>query len=192
MSSQRVAEATVAEEVLARWSRRAVDPAPLAADDVRSLFEAARWAPSAGNAQPWLFVYADSEPDLGRFRALVNDGNRRWADRAPLLVFVFARLRDAESGRPLRTAGFDTGAAWMALALQAHRLHLTTRAMGGIHLDRVHAALGVPETDYAIQCGIAIGRPAAPESLPVDLQAKERPTSRKPLDQVAVRGAYRD
>ena len=184
----RLAEATVDQQFIKRWSSRAFANEALDQATIDSLFEAARWAPSAANNQPWLFIYADSEPDLVLFRSLLNDKNRRWADHAPLLAFVLARKHN--QGKPIRSAAFDAGAAWMSLALQAHKLGLTARAMGGIHREQVYPALGVPSDDYEVMCGLAIGRIGDGAFLPPDLAERERPNSRRPLAEVAVRGGF--
>ena len=189
-SLSRLPEAAVDAQFLERWSRRALSDAPVTREQIASLFEAARWAPSANNLQPWLFVYASEPAALERARALLKEANQRWASRAPLLIFVFARLRHPETGAPLRTAQFDTGAAWQSLALQAHKLGLSTRAMGAIHHERVYEALGVPEADYESVAGIAVGHPAAASGLPADLLERERPTARKPAREFVFEGRY--
>jgi nitroreductase len=187
----RVPEAGVDSSFVDRWSPRSFHPEPVDPDAVQALFEAARWSPSASNLQPWLFVYADNDETLERVRPIVRDGNRRWSDRAPLLVFIFARRNNPKTGEPNRLAAFDTGAAWMALALQAAKLGLHTHAMGGIHPDRAHAILGVPEGEYECLCGVAIGKRAPAEHLPDDLRAREAPNERNSRDTIAHRGAYR-
>jgi nitroreductase len=90
----------------------------------------------------------------------------------------------------LRTAAFDTGAAWQSLALQAHQLGLSTRAMGGIHHDRVHEALGVPTEDFESMIGIAIGYPGERDTLPKELHEKEQPNARKSVREFAFEGRY--
>jgi nitroreductase len=184
----RVPEASVDPVFVSRWSRRAYAPTRVTSAELRSLFEAARWAPSAMNAQPWLFVYADEEEDLARFRPLLRDSNRKWAARAPVLAFLFARKH--HEGKENPSARFDCGAAWMSLALQAERLGLVVRAMGGIFHDQVYDALAVPRAGFEVLCGIAIGRPGSLEDLPPELQAKETPTSRRPREQNLRRGRY--
>lgn len=184
----RKTDARVHPQFVNRWSSRAFSERPVSQALLDSLFEAARWAPSASNAQPVLFIYADTPEDLERFRPLLRDSNRRWADHAPVLAFVFAKRTN--DGNPNRSAAFDAGAAWMSLALQAHELGLNVRAMGGIHRDEVHVALGVPTEDYEVACGIAIGYRGDPAALPADLQAKEQPNARRPLGEVAVRGRF--
>jgi nitroreductase len=123
-----------------------------------------------------------------RFRPLLRDSNRRWAERAPVLAFVFAR--SSKAGNPNRCAAFDAGAAWMSLALQAHEFGLNVRAMGGIHHEQAHLELGVPTDEYEVACALAIGYRGDPALLPAELQAKEQPSSRRPLAEVAARGRF--
>ena len=188
--SVRRPEAEIDAQFVERWSRRAISERPLSAEQINSLFEAARWAPSGSNLQPWLFVYAAKPESLACARELLMDGNRRWASRAPLLVFVFARKRHPETGAPLRSAPFDAGAAWQSLALQAHQLGLSARAMGGIHHAQVYEALGVPADDFESMVGVAIGYPGERDTLPPDLHEKEQPNTRKSVGEFAFEGRY--
>src|SRR6478735_938949 len=84
-------EAEVDAQFVDRWSHRSLSERPLTPQQIGTLFEAARWAPSASNQQPWLFVYASRAETLTRLRTLLKESNQRWASRAPLLIFVFAR-----------------------------------------------------------------------------------------------------
>lgn len=186
----RAPNAAVAPHFIDRWSSRAFAEAEVTESELATLFEAARWAPSASNTQPWLFIYANSQPELESFRALLRDSNRRWADRAPVLAFLFA-AKSKPDGQPNTSALLDAGAAWMSLALQAHALGLNTRAMGGIHRDRVHEALGVPEAEYHVACAIAIGRPGGEGDLPEDLRERNKPNERKTIDAFVAKGRYR-
>ncbi len=169
-----------------RWSRRAFSARPVSPEILASLFEAARWAPSSRNEQPWLFVYAREPRDLARFRELLVPDNRVWADRVPVLALLFAR-RASRHG-PNRWAPFDAGAAWMALALQAHQVGLSAHAMGGFFEEKVYAALGVPESEYQAMAAIAIGYPGDPAELPEVVRVRERPSGRRPLEEIAVEG----
>ncbi|MFT3926939.1 MAG: nitroreductase family protein [Myxococcales bacterium] len=175
----RAPEAAVDSQFVERWSQRSFSERGLSREQIGALFEAARWAPSASNQQPWLFVYATRQEALVRLRTLLKEGNLRWATRAPLLIFVFARKRHPETGAPIRTAQFDTGAAWQSLALQAHKLGLSTRAMGGIHHNLVYDAVGVSREDYESMVAIAVGYPGDQETLPADLREREKPNTRK-------------
>jgi nitroreductase len=188
-TDERVPQFRVASMFVERWSRRALSPRALPPETVQTLFEAARWAPSASNSQPWLFVYGDDADSLANLRPVLNDQNQRWANAAPLLVFAFAR-RHNNKGEPLSHAQFDTGSAWMSLALQAHALGLTTHAMAGFHHHKVYEATGVPEQDYQALAAIAVGYPGDEALLPEDLQAREKPSPRKPASEFARKGRY--
>ncbi len=184
-------EATVDARFPGRWSPRAFDSAPLTEADVASIFEAARWAPSCFNEQPWLFVYGASEADGSSTPArdavagVIMEGNRVWSDRAPLLGVVFAKRTFASNGKPNRWAGFDSGAASMSLALQAGELGLVCHFMGGFDADAAAAALGVDGETYEAIAAFAIGRQGATADLPEGLQEREAPSPRKPLSEVA-------
>jgi len=191
MGSHRSPDSPVDPIFVDRWSRRALSTREIPAESVRSLFEAARWAPSASNAQPWLFIFNDDPETLERARPLVNEKNRVWAQRAPLLVFIFARRTHPETGKPLRTGAFDTGAAWFSLALQAHKLGLSTRAMGGINHEAAYATFGVPRELYESMAGVAVGYPGAREDLPADVAEREIPSPRRSAGMFAFKGLYR-
>jgi nitroreductase len=191
LRAHRVPDADADPLFVRRWSPRSFLSDPVDQSKVQVLFEAARWAPSASNVQPWLFVYADQEEDLARARAILRDGNRRWADRAPLLVFAFARRLHPKTGEPNRLAVFDAGAAWMSLALQAAHLGLHAHAMGGVHHDKAYALLEVPELEFEFLCGIAFGYRGPREALPDDLQAREHASDRRPALEFAHRGRYK-
>ena len=184
----RVAQARVDPLFVDRWSPRSFAPEPLSEADIASLFEAARWAPSSSNVQPWLFLYETDGPDRPVFDSILNPRNRAWASKAPLLAFLFANVRTPD-GREPRTAQFDAGAAWMSLALQAHALGISTHAMAGIDLAAAHERLGVDRESYAAMCGIAAGRRGPREALPAELREREGARShRKPLAEIARRG----
>ena len=187
----RVATARVDAQFIDRWSPRSFAPEPLTAAEIASLFEAARWAPSSSNLQPWLFLYETDGPDRLVFDSILKPGNRVWAAQAPLLAFLFARIR-TEDGREPRTAQFDAGAAWMSLALQAHAMGMSTHAMAGIDVEAAHARLGVDTEHYAAMCAFAAGRIGPREALPPELQEREQPRDdRRPLAEIARRGILR-
>jgi nitroreductase len=186
----RVPEVHIDSMFIDRWSPRSFLPEPLRPEEVLALFEAARWAPSASNEQPWLFIYAVGEEDRRRFAATLVEWNRRWASSAPLLGYVLARRNLADKDRPNPTALFDAGAAWMSLALQAQRLGLHAHGMGGFDRAKAIAALGVPADRYEIIAAFAVGRRGDPADLPEDLREREAPSPRKPLAEVTVEGRF--
>jgi nitroreductase len=185
-ANPRVAEYDVDGMFTDRWSPRAFSSDPLTERDVHALFEAARWAPSCYNEQPWQFVYADTPRERERLAECLVPKNRTWAIRAPLLMFLLARRRFERTGKENRHAPHDAGAAWMALALQARKLGLYAHAMAGFNPDAAYALLGVARDEVDILTAIAVGRLGDPAGLPEDLRAMETPNGRKPHAEVAL------
>lgn len=178
------ATATVDEQFLDRWSRRSFDSRPVPERVLNDLFEAARWSPSCFNEQPWHFVYGHTDTQLRTLQAVLNEKNQAWANKAPVLAFLFTKRRFEETGEPNRHAPFDAGAAWMALALAARARGLYTHAMAGYHRDRVHEATGVSKNNYEDMAAIAIGYPGDSAQLPENLKSMDSPNGRKPLSEV--------
>ncbi|MBN2227893.1 MAG: nitroreductase family protein [candidate division Zixibacteria bacterium] len=170
-----------------RWSPRAFDPTPIPENILLTLFEAARWAPSARNEQPWLFLYASDENGLAAYRSALVEFNQTWANTAPVLVYLLARRNTQHNNQPNDWAAFDCGAAWMALAMQARQFGLYSHAMGGFDPDRAYDVLGVDRAEFRIMCAIAIGRYGDPDSLPDEIRAREHPNERKPVTEIAIK-----
>lgn len=173
-----------------RWSPRAFLDEAIPKHHIKSFFEAARWAPSCYNEQPWLFIYASKREDRRRFVTALMAKNRLWADRAPVLIFLFTRRLFSATGKPNRHASFDAGAAWMALALQARKLGLYAHAMAGFSRKAAFEVTGVPEEEYEAMVAIAVGRHGDSSILPDDLAAMEFPNERKPLVRVAYESRF--
>ncbi len=188
--NRREPEAEVHQEFWGRWSPRAFSPEPIPEKILAALFEAARWAPSCYNDQPWLFLYARSPQDRALFLSCLVEFNRAWAGKAPVLAFVLARKTFEHNGEPNRWAPFDAGAAWMSLALQARKAGLYTHAMAGFDEDRAYEVLKVPREEYDIMAALAIGAYGDPETLPPGVRKTEAPNGRKPLGEVAREGAF--
>lgn len=177
---------------LLRWSRRSFTGAHVPPDVLMALFEAARWAPSARNAQPWRLLYARRDtPNWPVFLELVYERNRIWARHAGALVLLVSQSSIIEDGTPTawRTHAFDAGAAWAHLALQAERLGWNVRAMGGFDRDRAAITLKLPDHHEA-QIMIAIGRAGSAETLPDHLRSLEQPTTRRRVVDFAFEGAF--
>jgi nitroreductase len=181
-----------------RWSPRAFDGSAMAPQELASIFEAARWAPSAFNAQPWRFVYAargdaDWERDWERLLGLLVPSNAGWASRAAVLVFILSdTLTDSASGgppRPSRSHSFDAGAAWAMMTLQATSLGYQAHGMAGVDFERARVELEVPER-FHIEAAVAIGRLGDKSLLPPELQAREAPGLRRPLGELVFRGRF--
>jgi nitroreductase len=188
--NRRKPEAAVDPMFIDRWSPRAFSPEPLPEEAVASLFEAARWAPSCFNEQPWLFIYGTDPEERGVFLQILAEGNRVWAASAPLLAVVFARRTFARGDKPNRWAPFDSGAAWVSLAFQARSMGLYAHGMGGFSRKRAYELLGVPEDQYEAMAAIAVGMYGDRDALPEEIKEVEQPNDRKPLSEVAVKGKF--
>jgi nitroreductase len=173
-----------------RWSPRSMTGDPLDEDEFMPLFEAAKWAPSAYNDQPWHFLYVTRDSDhWNDYFDLLYDGNKTWAKRAAVLVVMVSKTTFDYNGEPSQTHSFDTGAAWQNLTLEGARRGLVVHGIGGFDYERAAAVLSIP-SDYAIEAMAAIGVRASPKALPGEMQEREEPSDRKPLDDIITEGAF--
>ena len=164
-SEVRPLEHGVAPLFVDRWSPRAMSGEPVTHTELLRLFEAARWAPSAGNLQPWRFLYARRDtPEWALFFDVLNPGNQTWCVNAAALVLFISKTMNVESGRPIKTHSYDTGAAWQNLALQGTISGLVVHGMQGFNYDRAREALQVP-AEFALEAMAAVGRPGRTEDL---------------------------
>ena len=182
----------VHELIRERWSPRAFADRPIEAAELRSLLEAAQWAPSCFNEQPWTFIVARrEEPD--EHRRLLDclvPGNQAWAEKAPVLMLSVAKLGFDRNGKPNRHAWHDVGLAASQLVLQATSLGLVVHQMAGFDAGKARDVLGIPEGHEPV-AAIAVGYPGDPESLPERLREVELgPRRRKSLSEVAYRGRW--
>ncbi len=160
--------------VAARWSPRSFSSKAVTVPELRALLEAARWAPSSRNEQPWRFIVARRE-DSAAFEAALgclNEGNRRWAATAGALLVAITKDRFEYKDRPNPHADHDGGSAVAQLALQATSLELGVHQMAGYDAELARQTYAIPE-GYRSVCMIAVGHVAPPDHLPSDLQARE-------------------
>jgi nitroreductase len=188
----RDAEHPVDALFLNRHSPRAFGDATVSEAQMLTLLEAARWAPSANNFQPWRFAWG-LRGDAG-FAAMVDTMvpfNRAWAEKAAAVVAIASKTGVAkdEGVVPNPSHGFDAGAAWVSLALQAEMLGLSAHAMGGFDKAAAAAALGLPD-GHEIHVLVAIGKKGDPAHLPEALRPREIPNPRQPLAELAARGQF--
>ena len=173
------------EDVIAhRWSPRAFDERPVESEKLKSLFEAARWAPSSNNEQPWRFLAANKEqrPDYDRLLSCLSEGNSKWVFRAPLLILSVASLFFEDDGKPNRHAMHDTGLAVENLVLQATALGLQAHQMAGYDVEKARKACQIP-SGFEPVAMIAVGYPGDPEILPEYLRERElKPRERQPIE----------
>ena len=168
-----------APQFINRWSSREYDGTALTQEQIDTLLEAARWTPSSYNEQPWKFYYPKTEGQREKFLNLLFDGNQEWAKNAGVIFFISAKRILSETGEQNRHYAFDTGAAWMALALQAHLVGMSAHAMGGFDEKRAYSELGIDEKEYEIFAAIAVGKPTQEAG-----ETEER-TSRKSITDIA-------
>jgi len=173
-----------------RWSPRALSGAHVERETLMTLFEAARWAPSCFNLQPWRFVYALRGSDAWpRLHSILTPKNRIWCANAGALIVIASRNTFEHNGKPALTHSFDAGAAWMSMALQANMLGLIAHGMAGFDYGKAGEIVGLPD-GYSVEAMCAIGHPGDPAALPEDMRAGEKPNGRKPVAETAFEGRF--
>jgi len=188
-SEKRQPDHPVGRIFVERWSPRAMSGEDVMGEELLTLFEAARWAPSSMNNQPWRMLYAPrSSRHWPLFFDLLAESNRVWCARAAALVVVVSKTT-FENGKPCRTHSYDSGAAWMSLALQGSMMGLVVHGMQGFDYERARIDLGIPE-GFQVEAMAAIGRPGRREELTEQLQARETPNDRRPLAQSVCEGPF--
>ena len=177
-----------------RWSPRAFDGSEVPDADLSTMFEAARWAPSAFNSQPWRFLYAKrSDANWELFLSLLIPWNQSWAHSASVLIYFLSDSlpMTGKDGAPQgsHSHSFDVGAAWVSLALQATRMGYFAHGMSGIEFQRAQAELGVPDR-WRIEAAAVVGRIGDPAILPERMRAREAPSERRPVADFAFPGRF--
>jgi nitroreductase len=164
----------VIELIQNRRSRRAYADTPVEKEKINALFEAARWAPSSVNEQPWIYIYATKDqPELwNRIFDSLNDSNKIWVKHVPLLIASVVRKNFIRSDRPNLAARYDLGAANAFLSLQATHLGLNVHQIGGFNAEQLRVNLNVPDA-YEPVTVLAIGYPGEIGMLPDHLQQRE-------------------
>ena len=159
-------------------------------EELFSLFEAARWAPSSYNNQPWRLIYAkrDTEHWEKLFNFLV-EGNQSWVKDAAVILVLISKSTSDHNGSFMRTHSFDAGSAWENLALQGSINGLVVHGMQGFDYEKATSELNVPD-EYKVEMMIAIGKPGSPEILPEKLQEIEKPSGRKSIKEIVNEGEF--
>jgi nitroreductase len=161
------------ELISKRWSPVAFDPRPVEYDKIQLLFDAAKWAPSANNNQPWRFIFATKDmPEYEVFLSLMAERNRIWASTAPLLVMGLAQVVSTYKNRPNRLAFYEAGMAVSNLLLQATAMDLYVHQMSGYDHERAKELFVIPSR-YEPASILAIGYKGDPSLLPEDLASQE-------------------
>lgn len=187
--NKRIADYDIDDMYIKRWSPRAFSSTPVEDMKLNRIFEAARWAPSAANFQPWYFVIAKREEERQRFYTFINDSNVEWCKHAPVLAVVTSKTTRNDKGDPNITHAFDTGTAWGYLSLEAFRQGLITHGMGGFDRAKAKEVLRLPD-EYEAHAVIAIGYydPQAP--LSDKNKKREFPSDRKAITEFVSEGYF--
>ncbi|AJY73655.1 nitroreductase family protein [Paenibacillus beijingensis] len=187
--AHRSADHPVSPQFISRWSARSYSDQPVSDDTLHTVLEAARWAPSSSNLQPWRFIVAKTDEQLELFRSFILPGNRIWADKAPVFILL-ASSKLNDKGEPNGAHAFDTGAAWGTLALQAHLLGLSTRAIGGFDRAKAREVLDVPD-ELELLAVVALGYRGGLESLDERFHDREKPSPRRNLSESIIEAKAR-
>jgi nitroreductase len=182
----------VHEAIRERWSPRAFGEKLIPAEVLRSLFEAARWAPSSNNEQPWAFLVATRDDNASHSKMLSTlvEFNRTWARHAPALGIAVSELAFARNGHPNRNAFYDTGAAVAYLTIEATMRGLFVHQMAGFDPHKAIELFSIP-TGWEPIAAFVIGYPGDPESLPEPIRERElAPRSRRPLAEFVMSGSW--
>ena len=191
-TTNRKTEHEISEIFLKRWSPRAMSGKPIKKDDLMILFEAAKWAPSSYNNQPWRFIYALKDTkhwDL--LFNLLGDFNKQWCKNASALVVIISKNKFDHNNQPSITHSFDSGAAWENLALQASMTGFVVHGMQGFDYEKARKDLEIPE-DYDVEMMFVIGLPGEKEDISKELQEKENPSDRKQLKEIVFEGKFKE
>lgn len=194
MQKPAITQQPIHELIANRWSGRAYDASQgVSQEQVISLLEAARWAPSCFGDQPWRYVVCNKADNLQAWQAAFDclvPGNQSWAVNAPVLLLICADTLFSHNDKPNKWAPYDTGAATENLCLQATALGLMAHQMGGFDADKARVTFNVPER-YQILAMVTVGYQADVESLTGETKERETAArSRKPLNELFFNGQW--
>lgn len=189
--SHRKADHPIQPLILNRWSPRSMSGEPISDEELMALFEAARWAPSCYNSQPWRFLYAKrNTPHFAVFFDLLVDFNKSWCENAAVLGVIASETIFERNKKPSVTHALDTGAAWENLSLEGNARNLVVHGMQGFDYEKAKKTLKIPEA-FAVLAMFAVGKPAPKEMLPDELLKREVPSDRKKVSEFAFEGIWK-
>ena len=175
---------------LERWSPRSLLPDPISDEDWFTILEAARWAPSSYNNQPWRFLYTRHGSETWPlFFNLLAEANQSWVKNASILVVIISNTQFDHNGKESPTHSFDAGAAFQNLSLQAWLKGYIAHGMQGFDYGRAQTELEIP-SEFKVEAMVALGRQGPKEALPSQLQEREMPNQRRPLAESVVEGKF--
>ena len=185
-------DVTLHELIRNRWSPRAFAEKLVPPEVLRSLFEAARWAPSSNNEQPWAYLVAtkDNPENFAKMLGVLVEFNANWAKHAPVLALSVAHAKTQRDGKPNRVALHDVGSATAQLTFEANARGLQVYQMAGFDAEKARETFAIPP-DWEPVAALAIGYPGDPESLPEKLRDRElAPRTRKPAGEFVMSGSW--
>ncbi len=186
----RQTEFEILPHILERWSPRSFTGDPMPREDLLAMFEAARFAPSSANEQPWRFVFAFRDsPQFDKFKEILSEVNWQWAKRASALLIISAKKTLSDTGEQNSSAEFDTGCAWGYFALEATRRGYVTHGMAGFRKDKAASALNIP-LEYTPIAAVAVGKLAEKDFLPESIAESEFPQPRLSQSEFAFEGSF--
>jgi nitroreductase len=191
IANSRKAEHDINPIILSRWSPRAYSGEGISDEELMQLLEAARWAPSSSNTQPWRFIFAkrEDESEFNTILSLLTGSNSQWNTNAAVLILIISKNYDSERQRELKHNLFDAGSAFENLALQATYMGLASHPMAGFDSEKAKELLSIPE-GFTPAIMVSIGKIAARETLDEDLRQREIPNQRKPLQDLMMKGTF--
>jgi len=188
----RQSEYNIMPKILNRWSPRAMSGEELSDKELMPLFEAARWAPSSMNNQLWRFVYAKRDTKYwDSFFNLLMEGNKTWCKNASALVIIISRKKSYHKDRPQPTHSFEAGAAFENLAIEAANRKLVVHGMAGFDFEKAKKLLKLSDI-WNVEAMMAIGKKGDKKDLPKELQERESPSDRKPLNEIVFEGKFEE
>jgi nitroreductase len=174
-----------------RWSPRAMSGEEITQAAFFRLLEAARWAPSTYNVQEWRYLYAarSNKDAWDKLFDLLVEANQNWAKNASYLILIssYTKMDDGEKKNPVHS--FDTGASFQNFCLQGAAMNLVVHGMAGFDQAKAREVFSIAE-DYNIEAMVAVGQPAAADSLPAELQKREEPSGRKTISEFSSNGVF--
>lgn len=189
--NDRVPQHPVVDLIINRWSPRAMSGEPITHEELMSLFEAARWAPSSYNHQPWRFIYAHRDtPEWTILFNLLVPANQLWVKKGAALIVALSHQYFEYNNAFSRTHSLDTGAATQNLALQGSSMGLVVHGMEGFDYDRAIKELAIPD-GYTVEAMYVVGKHGNVADLPEKLQKSEQPNDRLPVDEIAFKGIFK-
>ncbi|MFW6378933.1 MAG: nitroreductase family protein [Nanoarchaeota archaeon] len=186
----RKTEYEIEEAFVNRWSPRSFTGESIQEETLNRIFEAARWAPSSFNSQPWRYLYSiKGDDNWNMYLDFLVEFNRMWASNAGALIVILSRKTFEKEGEFSPTHQFDTGASWQNMALQATSMGFHMHGIGGFDAKKARERLGVPE-EFDIIAMAAIGVKDQPERLPDKLRGSETPSDRLTVADISRKGLF--